>query len=107
MKKKVQVLFTALLIAIILIPQAAIADEIVWQDNTQTGRLEKDESEGNSQDSNLPQMDWTSSTYEEDYSDMNQEEEPESEKTIPDAGKATAAALAAAAAATALLRRKG
>ena len=105
MKKCGILMVTLVMMFLVLLPQIALADEIVWEDNTKTGR----ETEG-SEGSDFEGIDWGSETYEEKVEFTEGEANEETGKEEGGGFDSTGAALGAAAAlaaATLLLGRKG
>ena len=105
MKKCGILMVTLVMMFLMLLPQIALADEIVWEDNTKTGR----ETEG-SEGSDFEGIDWGSETYEEKAEFTEEESKEETGKEEGSGFDSTGAALGAAAAlaaATLLLGRKG
>ena len=105
MKKCGILMVTLVMMFLVLLPQIALADEIVWEDNTKTGR----ETEG-SEGSDFEGIDWGSETYEEKAEFTEEESKEEAVKEEGSGFDSTGAALGAAAAlaaATLLLGRKG
>ena len=93
MKKCGILMVTLVMMFLVLLPQIALADEIVWEDNTKTGR----ETEG-SEGSDFEGIDWGSETYEEKIEFTEGESKEETGKEEGSGFDSTGAALGAAAA---------